>query len=281
MRFANGSVFMVGMTRNWIVRQLSLGEFDSHRDVWGRAAVMAGKIAALAYGLNLLSHFLLYGFGLLPYSLVSALIIATALTPPLAFLVAFVAYLVIGFAIHDLRVSRAELERLSLTDMLSGLANRRAFLERFDQCDRDKSLLIIDIDRFKLVNDNHGHAVGDQVIVAVANMLSTVFGDQGVCARIGGEEFAVFSGMTFAEFNVRAEILRSRIAGMTTEVGEGQCSVTVSGGIARALPGQTFGEVFSCADKALYAAKTGGRNRIVVSHGAGVPEPDQVKPVAA
>ena len=261
---------MVSVIRRWIVDQLMLGEFASYRDVCRKSVWVALKVSLVAYGLNLCCHFLLYGFGLLPYDLGSALIIATALTPPITFVVSVAAYIAVGFAIHDLGVSRAEFDRLSRTDMLSGLANRRAFLEQFDRCDRDKAMLVIDLDRFKSVNDTYGHMTGDEVIVKVAQMLAKVFSERCMCARIGGEEFAVFCwDMPLAEFAALGEVARLRIAGMRIEAGEGGFSVTVSGGLARALPEEQFGEVFSRADKALYAAKSGGRNKIVLCHETG------------
>jgi diguanylate cyclase (GGDEF)-like protein len=254
---------MVGMTRNWIIRQLSLGEFDSHRDVWRKSTVMAVKIGLLAYVIDVVSHIMLDAFGLLPYSLVSSLIIATVLTPALGFSLALTSYMVIGFAIHDLGVSRNELERLSRTDTLTGLSNRRAFLEQFDRCDRDKAMLVLDIDHFKTVNDTYGHLAGDEAIVRVAAMLLKVFSDRCVCARIGGEEFAVFcQDMAFAEFAALGELSRRKIAAMRIATKDGEFSITVSGGMARALPHEEFGAVFSRADKALYAAKSGGRDRI-------------------
>lgn len=263
----NWSAFIVGAARNWIIRQLTLGEFDSPRHVWRKAVVMACKIALIAYGINLIAHWLMYQFDLLPYSLSAGLISATVLTPTIAFSVALAVYAVLGFAIHDLGVSRAEFERLSRTDVLSGLANRRFFLEQFEACDQSKSLLIIDIDRFKSVNDRYGHPAGDEVIVQVSGMLSSVFGEQGVCARIGGEEFAVFTKDTpFAEFAALAEIARGRIAAMCIWIKDETISVTVSGGISSALPGQKFSECFSRADKALYDAKAAGRDRIVLSY---------------
>jgi diguanylate cyclase (GGDEF)-like protein len=261
---------MVGMARNWIVKQLSLGEFDSHRQVWRRSIVMASKIGVIAYVLDIASHVILDWFGLLPYSLASSLIIATVLTPALGFVLALTSYLVIGFAIHDLGVSRNELERLSRTDTLSGLANRRAFLDQFDRCNQDKAMLVYDIDQFKSVNDTYGHLAGDDVIMKVAGVLSTVFADRCFYARIGGEEFAVLcDGMPFAEFAALGEVARRKIAGMQVEAKDGGFSVTVSGGLARALPTEQFGEVFSRADKALYAAKSGGRNQIVLCYEAG------------
>ncbi|MFH1518816.1 MAG: GGDEF domain-containing protein, partial [Pseudomonadota bacterium] len=113
----------------------------------------------------------------------------------------------------------------------------------------------------------YGHAAGDQVIINVADMLVNVFGERGFCARIGGEEFAVLScGMPFPEFAVLAELARSRMAGMRTQYDNDTISVTVSGGIAWARREQEFGETFSRADKALYTAKSSGRDRIVLSY---------------
>ncbi|WP_052161199.1 GGDEF domain-containing protein [Hoeflea sp. BAL378] len=266
---------MVGMTRNWIVNQLMLGEFRSYRDVCRKSVLVALKVSVLAYGLNLAAHFLMYGAGLLPYSLREALIVATVLTPPITFIIAVGSYMIVGFAIHDLGVSRAELERLSRTDMLSGLANRRAFQDTVDQCARDKAMVVFDIDRFKTINDTHGHSTGDTAIVAVARILADAFPEPCLCARIGGEEFAVFSAdMPFADFAALAEIARVRIAGLRIGAGAAAFGVTVSGGIARGRAEQTFGEIFSRADTALYEAKTGGRNRIVLAPQADRPARD-------
>jgi len=279
----NSKPYIVVRTRDWIIRQLTLGEFDSYRHVWRKAIVMACKIAVVAYGINLGAHWLMYELDLLPYTLWAGLIAATVLTPTIAFSVAFAVYAVLGFAIYDLGVSRAELELLSRTDVLSGLPNRRAFLEGFNDCHVDKSLMVIDIDRFKLVNDRYGHAAGDEVIVAVADMLSAVFAGKGFCARIGGEEFAVFSSeLSFAEFAALGEVARQRIAGMQTSLDDESVRVTISGGVTRALADQKFRETFSRADKALYDAKEGGRNRIVLSYETAPPlrQTARTEPVA-
>ncbi|MDP2122159.1 MAG: GGDEF domain-containing protein [Hoeflea sp.] len=279
---------MVGMTRSWIVKQLMLGEFSSYRDVCRKSVWVAIKVSLLAYGLNLCAHFLMYGLDLLPYSLAEALVVATVLTPPITFVLAIGSYMVFGFAIHDLGVSRAELERISRTDMLSGLANRRAFQDAFDKCDLDKTMVVFDVDRFKTVNDTYGHSSGDVAIARVAAVLVDVFGEPCLCARIGGEEFAVFSSsMPFAEFAGLAEIARVRIAALRITTDTGAFGVTASGGIARAQAGQSFGQTFSRADKALYQAKTSGRDRIVLSvqadeeEGAAHPPAHDAKTIAA
>ena len=263
---------MVGATRKWILKQLFLGEFHSYRDVCRKSVWVGIKVSVLAYGLNLAAHLLIYGLGLLPYGLGDALVLATLLTPPITFILAVTAYIAVGFAIHDLGVSRNELDRLSRTDMLSGLANRRAFQEAFDACRREKMLVVFDIDRFKIINDSHGHSAGDAVIIAVANMLATVFGKRCLCARIGGEEFAIFgSDMPFPEFAALCEMARIKISRMRIDAETGKLAVSVSGGIARAMPDQQFGTVFSRADKALYSAKSGGRDRIVFAFQADEP----------
>lgn len=255
---------MVVATRNWIVRQLTLGEFNSSSDVVRRSCRMALKIAAIAYAMNVLAHFALYGLGLMPYDLMPALVLATALTPPVSFIVAVIAYSVVGFAIHDLAVSRRELERLSRTDMLSGLLNRRAFQDAFDAASGDVTMILFDVDRFKSVNDTYGHKAGDDVIVAVANMLRSIYGDGHVCARIGGEEFAILSPLSAdGDSLALAEAARLKIAGTPIAVASGSIQVTISGGIARSTVSRGFAEIFAAADSALYLAKAGGRNRII------------------
>lgn len=255
---------MGNATRNWIVRQLTLGEFSSRRAVIWCAVWMAAKIAMLAYGLNLCAHFVLVAFDLLPYDLFPALVIATVLTPPVSFIVAVIAYAVVGFAIYDLGVSRSELERISRIDMLSGLLNRRAFQKAFDDSHGDTSLVLFDIDRFKAVNDTFGHSAGDDVIAAVAEVIRETFADGEVCARIGGEEFAVLWSRDGASaIAERADMVRQRVAALEVAAGERTVRITISGGIADLAGVRGFNEIFSEADRALYVAKASGRNRIV------------------
>lgn len=255
---------MENATSNWIVRQLTLGEFSSRRAVVWRSVWMAAKIALLAYGLNICAHLLLVSLDLLPYDLFPALVIATVLTPPVSFVVAVFAYMVVGFAVYDLRVSRAELERISRIDMLSGLLNRRAFQKAFDDGRGEASLILFDIDRFKAVNDSFGHSIGDNVIAAVADVIRNTFDEDEICARIGGEEFAVlWAGTTIDAMAERAELARRRVEALELFAGDRSVRVTISGGIADVADGRDFNEIFSEADRALYVAKASGRNRIV------------------
>jgi len=255
---------MENATSNWIVRQLTLGEFSSRRAVVWRSVWMAAKIAMLAYGLNICAHLLLVSLDLLPYDLFPALVIATVLTPPVSFVVAVFAYMVVGFAVYDLRVSRAELERISRIDMLSGLLNRRAFQKAFDDGRGEASLILFDIDRFKAVNDSFGHSIGDNVIAAVADVIRNTFDEDEICARIGGEEFAVlWAGTTVDAMAERAELARRRVEALELFAGDRSVRVTISGGMADLADGRDFNEIFSEADRALYVAKASGRNRIV------------------
>jgi diguanylate cyclase (GGDEF)-like protein len=255
---------MFNLVHVWVIRQLTLGEFSSRRAVLNKAAWMAAKIAVFAYFLNIVGHLILVAAGLLPYPLVPALVVATMLTPPVSFIVAVIAYSVVGLAIYDLGMSRQRFEMLSRTDMLSGLMNRRAFLDAFEKARSPVALILLDIDRFKSINDTLGHKAGDDVIVRVAQCLTDVLGVGETVARIGGEEFAVLlSGRQTERASDVAETIRQSVESMGLEVAGRRISVTVSAGLSDGVAELGFSELFSGADRALYLAKAGGRNRIV------------------
>lgn len=262
---------MVASVHAWIMQQLTLGEFSSRGAVLRKAMAMAAKIAVFAYALNILAHFVLFAFDLLPYDLVSALMIATVLTPPVSFIVALIAYSVVGLAIYDLGLSNQRFEKLSRTDMLSGLMNRRAFLEEFEQVRGKTSLVIFDIDRFKAINDGLGHKTGDDVIAKVAGLFDTVAPPFAKVSRIGGEEFAVLlPGLVSSEALGVAEAMRQAVEVAEFAGPGGAFQVTVSAGVAEGVTELGFSEIFSQADRALYLAKAAGRNRLV--HANSLPE---------
>ncbi|MDH4412928.1 MAG: GGDEF domain-containing protein [Rhizobium sp.] len=255
---------MFDLVHVWVIRQLTLGEFASRQAVLSKAVLMAAKIAVFAYLLNIIAHLILVAFGLLPYPLLQALVVATMLTPPVSFLVAVLAYSVVGLAIYDLGVSRQRFETLSRTDMLSGLMNRRAFLDTFEQARGPVALILLDIDRFKSINDTLGHKAGDDVIMRTAKCLTEAPGAGEVIARIGGEEFAVLlSGQQTERALQVAENIRQSVESMGLAVGGRPISVTVSAGVSEGVAERGFSELFSGADRALYLAKASGRNRIV------------------
>lgn len=165
-----------------------------------------------------------------------------------------------------------ELEKLADTDFLTGLNNRRYFMQKVAQeLTRVRrypsrfSLLMLDIDFFKRVNDTYGHHIGDIVLQNVANYCQKTLRGVDILGRIGGEEFAVFLPESDAEkaWEV-AERLRQGIADtQLTRVGDNAIHVTVSIGLVSADDAiYSLDELLDRADQALYAAKNGGRNKV-------------------
>ncbi|MDD4885471.1 MAG: GGDEF domain-containing protein [Thiomonas sp.] len=161
------------------------------------------------------------------------------------------------------------LRDLALKDTLTGLYNRRAaqeLLEREWTAYRQKDLpfcvLMIDIDHFKHINDAYGHAVGDKVLIELAARLRSGTRPSDHVARMGGEEFLVFLPQTeIPSAHAAAERLRQHVAAWTLE--PEQLSVTVSIGVAQAAAeDEAFDDLLIRADRALYAAKSAGRNRV-------------------
>ena len=165
-----------------------------------------------------------------------------------------------------LELYRAKLlaDHLGRTDQLTGLPNRRALMEAVHTAKSHVlTLVIVDIDRFKRVNDTHGHLVGDAVIRSVGEIMRRELGELGQVARVGGEEFALLSsGVSPESLASRLVVFRDRVSS-TPIVSNGQrVRVTISAGVALQGEGETFDQLYSAADRALYAAKSLGRNRI-------------------
>ncbi|WP_332117825.1 diguanylate cyclase [Azorhizobium caulinodans] len=169
-------------------------------------------------------------------------------------------------AAERLNQARRELVRLATRDGLTGLLNRRAFFIQAEDLLRHgivASVILLDIDHFKLVNDTYGHDGGDVVLTAVARAMSAY---AGRAARVGGEEFAILlPGVTESDAYEEAERLRWRIADTAVTLRDGRTiSVTASLGVAEHAADDNADEWMKRADIALYAAKTGGRNRTVM-----------------
>ncbi len=185
-----------------------------------------------------------------------------------------------------LRSANEELERLANTDPLTGLANRRHFmevlegeLERSERYDRPISLVLLDLDHFKRVNDTHGHAAGDAVLRATADIMRSVCRDVDLPARLGGEELAILLPETRGEgAHTLAERLRDRLEDRSHEAADGsRFHVTASVGLVT-REGRDKGSAdgfLQRADAALYEAKEEGRNRVVVAPAGPAPERDQ------
>jgi diguanylate cyclase (GGDEF)-like protein len=151
-------------------------------------------------------------------------------------------------------------------DALTGLATRPALVAALRDAKASGQagcLLLMDIDRFKLLNDRHGHERGDRVLVAIARRLQDWVAPGGLIGRMGGDEFAVFlPGATPAEAQAMLPALMARVREPVPLV-DTNVSVTVSVGIAT-FPGQSIDAVFQACDLAMYAAKARGRERAVV-----------------
>ena len=160
----------------------------------------------------------------------------------------------------------AQLQVLATTDALTGLLNRRAFIERVDSqlaTRGDTTLAMIDIDHFKSVNDTYGHAAGDAVLRAFADICRNAVTAEAVIGRIGGEEFAVLlSGLPLPEAQTVLEGLREAIEVAKIDIGGQIIRITASIGATEVDAGPSASEFLSRADKALYEAKTAGRNRL-------------------
>jgi diguanylate cyclase (GGDEF)-like protein len=165
-----------------------------------------------------------------------------------------------------------ELQMLATTDSLTGLPNRREFMRRLEEqqgrlqreLDQRAAVLMLDIDHFKNVNDQHGHAVGDAVLRHLATLMKDSQRKVDVLGRVGGEEFAaLLPGADNEAARVFAERLRQRIEATPLQLDGLGLPVTVSVGIAAmAASDEKVDAVLVRADKALYCAKHGGRNRV-------------------
>ncbi len=206
-------------------------------------------------------------------------------------LVNLLTYLIMLLAVTTLELDTEALvqHRAARTDSLTGLLNRRAFLEAAsDRIVRDRqpaALLMLDIDHFKAINDGHGHAAGDAALRAFADEVARQMRgladmqdsggaplrrtDAALAGRLGGEEFACLLPHGSRErAAASAEALRSAVARMRVEVDGATLSFTVSAGLAVAEGGAEVDALLRRADEALYAAKHGGRNRVVVAEAA-------------
>lgn len=174
--------------------------------------------------------------------------------------------------ITDRKLLELELVRLATTDSLTGLPNRRYFLQvanleavRVLRFGAVASVVMVDLDHFKSVNDTYGHGVGDETLRQITQLLAKHLRQIDVLARIGGEEFTIMlPGTNEAGGVTLAKKLRQTLSETPVKVGNNQFNVTASFGVAEILAGET--EVDAClgrADKALYAAKRSGRNSVI------------------
>jgi diguanylate cyclase (GGDEF)-like protein len=268
---------MRGRLALWLRAQWEVGVFRTRADISTfvlNTVLVAITLATAAY---LMVAAILANFNLLPYPFHEALGFGTSTTVLIASSVSALLAWLLGTAIHEMALSRAEFERLSRLDPLSGLFNRRAFAEEMVAAKINGFFVLFDVDRFKAVNDGYGHAAGDEVIVAIAEELQRVFAPTHLVGRFGGEEFAVFiHGEDRGDCSLLVEEARRSVAARRVETAHGTVAVTMSAGIADRPASRPFDAVFEAADRALYLAKSLGRDRAIhEDEGEGLLEPSR------
>ncbi|HLK88895.1 MAG TPA: GGDEF domain-containing protein [Polyangia bacterium] len=180
-----------------------------------------------------------------------------------------------------------QMSESALRDGLTRAFNKRYFTDRIDsefqfalRHGAPMSLIFIDIDHFKKINDQHGHQAGDHVLAQLSTLVMSMLGEEETFARYGGEEFAIVArGLDLAAASALSERLRAAIEAHPFKIDSGDLPVTVSVGVAQApAPGMNLsGDLVARADEAMYAAKRGGRNR-VCTDGQSAPAPDVTGP---
>jgi diguanylate cyclase (GGDEF)-like protein len=170
----------------------------------------------------------------------------------------------------QLRTANLELRRLANIDGLTSLSNRRAFFEiaslataQSKRSQRELTLIMLDVDNFKSINDHYGHPVGDEVLRQIGSCLATTARESDTPARYGGEEFVVLAPDTdLAEGVVLAERIRLALTTIVVHVDGKTITPTASMGVASLRHDETFEQLCARADAAMYGAKNAGRNRV-------------------
>jgi diguanylate cyclase (GGDEF)-like protein len=176
-----------------------------------------------------------------------------------------------------------QMSESALRDGLTRAFNKRYFTDRIEsefqyavRHSAPMSLIFIDIDHFKKINDQHGHQAGDHVLAQLSTLVMSMLGEEETFARYGGEEFAIVArGLDLGAASALSERLRAAIEGHPFKIDGGNLPVTVSVGVAQApAPGMNVsGDLVARADEAMYAAKRGGRNRVCTDGSTTTSEP--------
>jgi len=174
----------------------------------------------------------------------------------------------------EIEALQIKLKEEAIRDPLTGLYNRRFLQETLnreiahaDRASIPLSLAMIDLDHFKKINDTYGHAIGDLFLITLGNLLAQKTRSSDVSCRYGGEEFViVMPAASLEEAAQRIEQLRVEFSAIKIDVGNGKIGITLSAGVASyPLHGDNDKSLLDAVDRALYAAKAAGRNRVIVA----------------
>ncbi|RHW76322.1 GGDEF domain-containing protein [Colwellia sp. RSH04] len=199
---------------------------------------------------------------------------------------AFVLAAILAKQFRMAKMDKLIAESYARTDALTNINNRRGFQEAtvpiwhsIARIGRDASIVLIDLDSFKRINDQNGHDAGDIILKNVANCIAQTIRKADIAARWGGEEFIIFLPETSREqAAIQAERVRKAIEALRSDIGNTHLSVTASFGVAGSLDNQfndeklsdnSFELMIKSADEALYLAKNNGKNRIMVNEADG------------
>lgn len=173
--------------------------------------------------------------------------------------------------LHELDQARSTMQQMAQTDTLTGLLNRRAFEAQLITAMKQRqlpsgvaTLMVLDLDRFKQVNDTHGHQVGDQVLSELANILRQTLRSHDLLCRWGGEEFlALLPGLSPQQAGKVAQRIHQALADHPVRIGSLTIPLSASIGLAQAQEGDEPDAIIKRADDAMYQAKSSGPGRTV------------------
>jgi len=181
----------------------------------------------------------------------------------------FIIFITVGFFIRKNHKLMDELQSIAVIDTLTGAFNRRYMEMYYSNLKKGSphTLLLLDIDHFKCINDTFGHHYGDVVLKRYVKIMKEIIKDSGVVFRVGGEEFAViFPNTTLGQGYLLAEKIRTKIENTVFHHKDKKMKITNSGGIAEFNSQDIMEDVIYLTDISLYEAKRNGRNKVCVAH---------------
>ena len=238
------------------------GDVEVHRIIRRRIIWVTFAAVLASVGITALISFVLSGTGPDEIGLVIAVVAPLVIAPVAGFTNISLSY--------RLELANKRLQALSETDSLTQTLNRRKFMEVAERelalAERHcypTSVVLIDFDDFKQVNDRHGHAVGDHALVATIDVMKAMIRESDILARFGGEEFILLLPHTVREgAHSLAQRMLEKVAASTIEFGESHLTITLSAGVITCETSRTPLDVMmSRADELLYESKQNGRNR--------------------